>query len=128
LWLTKFDNDTFLRALWVDRVMVHVFAGATLASLVGYSLLAWMPSFLIRSHGLTVAEAGVYIAATAGALGAVGTWLSGYLTERLQRRDIRWALWLSAAILIAIAPLAVSSFRTRRIRHCVCRTLSGRYP
>lgn len=102
-----------LRTLLADKVLFHVVIGATLASTVGYSFLAWLPSFLIRSHGLSVAEAGIYVAITGGALGAIGTWLGGYVTEHLQRRDVRWALWLTAATLVIVVPFAIGAFLTR---------------
>mgnify|MGYP002376804454 CR=1 FL=1 len=102
-----------LRTFRTDRVLVHVVVGATLASTVGYSFLTWLPSFLIRSHGLGIAEAGIYIAITGGALGAIGTWLGGFVTERLQRRDVRWALWLTAATLVIVVPFAIFAFLTR---------------
>lgn len=102
-----------LRQMSADPVIRHVFIGATLACIVGYSLLTWLPSFLIRSHDLGVADAGIYIAVVAGILGAAGTWLGGYLTKRLQRRDIRWALWVTAAALIGIVPFALGAFLTR---------------
>lgn len=99
--------------LRADRILIHVVVGATLAATVGYSFLTWLPSFLIRSHGLGIAETGIYIALTAGALGAAGTWLGGFATERLQRRDARWALWLTAATLAIIVPFAISAFLAR---------------
>jgi len=98
-----------LRAVATDPVLRHVLVGATLAATVGYSFLAWLSSFLVRSHGLGLADAGLYIAVVAGLIGALGTWLGGCLTERLQRRDGRWALWLTAAVLLAMAPFTIGA-------------------
>jgi MFS family permease len=101
--------SNLLRAIGGDPVLRHVIVGATLASVVGYSFLTWLSSFLVRSHGFGIGEAGMYIAVVVGALGAGGTWLGGHLTERLQRRDIRWALWLTAVAMAGIAPFTLAA-------------------
>lgn len=93
-----------LRALTQDAVLRHVVIGAALACIVGSASLAWLPSFLIRSHGMTMAGVGLYLAAVVGIGGAVGTWLSGAVSDSLRKRDIRWSLWLVAAALIATKP------------------------
>jgi predicted MFS family arabinose efflux permease len=93
-----------LRSMAKDTVLRHVFIGATLASIVGYGSLTWLTSFLVRSHDMNIASAGAYLALVVGAGGAVGTWLGGAATDRLRRRDIRWALWLVAVVLLASKP------------------------
>lgn len=98
-----------LRAMGTDPVLRHVLVGATLAATVGYSFLAWLSSFLVRSHGLGLADAGLYIAVVAGLIGAFGTWLGGRLTERMQQRDVRWALWLTATVQLGIAPFTLGA-------------------
>jgi predicted MFS family arabinose efflux permease len=97
-----------LHALSRDRAIRHVFIGATLASIVGYGSLTWLTSFLVRSHELSIASAGAYLALVVGIGGALGTWLGGAATDRLRLRDVRWALWLVAAALIASKPFNIA--------------------
>lgn len=92
------------RLLTCDPVMRHTVIGAALACIVGSSSLAWLPSFLVRSHSMTIAEIGVYLAVVAGIGGAIGTWLSGAASDALRKRDIRWSLWLVAVVLIMTKP------------------------
>ena len=54
----------------------------------------FFPSFLIRSHGLTVAQVGVVLALVSGIGGALGTYLGGYLGDRFGAQDPRWYLWV----------------------------------
>ncbi|MBS0248683.1 MAG: MFS transporter [Proteobacteria bacterium] len=93
-----------LRALTRDPAMRHIVIGAALACIVGSSSMAWLPSFLVRSHGMTIAEVGIYLAFVVGIGGAIGTWLSGVVSDRLRKRDIRWSIWLVAAALLATKP------------------------
>ena len=53
-----------------------------------------MPSFLIRNHGLSLAEVGAILGLISGLSGAAGTFLGGYLADRLSLRDIRWYVWI----------------------------------
>ena len=75
------------RSLWQHRSIRHIFAGCTIVSIPVAVLLGWLPSFLVRSHGYSVADAGLLLALTTGVIGGVGTLLSGVLADRLARRD-----------------------------------------
>ena len=47
-----------LAFLWRQRAAFHVIMGAGVCSLWGWGLVWWTPTFLLRSYGLTVAQAG----------------------------------------------------------------------
>lgn len=98
-------RDTVRLALR-DPVFRHVTIGATLASVVGYASLAWIPSFMVRTHDMNIAGIGAYLAVLIGVGGAFGTWLTGAVSDRLRKRDIRWSLWLIGATLLVTKPFA----------------------
>ena len=82
-------------------------AGASTA-LAAYGLGAWSPSFLMRTHGLSLVETGLLLGgagALSGIIGAVG---GGILCDRLVKRDQRWQLWLPAIGAFATAPLMLA--------------------
>jgi MFS family permease len=47
-----------LAFLWRQRAAFHVIMGAGVCSFWGWGLVWWTPTFLLRSYGLTVAQAG----------------------------------------------------------------------
>lgn len=89
-----------------DSVVRHITIGATLACIVGSASLVWVPSFLIRTHGMNVASVGIYLAVTVGIGGGFGTWFAGAASDRMRKRDVRWSLWLIGVILLATKPFA----------------------
>lgn len=89
-----------LKALAGNKTFWHVTLGGMAASFVGYGLVTFVMEFLRRSHGLDVQDAALYFLAPLALVGAVGTWLSGFLATRFGGRS---AVWLPAIAL----PLAM---------------------
>jgi predicted MFS family arabinose efflux permease len=80
-------------------------AGACLHMFVSSAISSWMPSFIIRAFHVTTAEAGLIIGAGAAVAGVTGTFLGGWVTDRLAARDPRWYFWLPAIGFVAATPL-----------------------
>ena len=93
-----------LHYLWAARSFRHIALGAALQAFVGYGSIHWIPSFLIRVHGMSVGEVGVWLALLVGVGLGVGTLLGGVLADCLSKRDMRWWLWLPALSILACAP------------------------
>jgi predicted MFS family arabinose efflux permease len=96
-----------LDRLWSDKVLRHILIAAILAMTVGYGAIAWIPSYLVRSHGFNIAQAGAYLAVVIGIGGAIGNWLGGWSSDRLRLRDARWSLWLVAIVFVVARPFAM---------------------
>lgn len=64
-----------------------IVASVSTATVVGYAIGTWNPSFLIRAHGLSLREAGLLMGVGGGLVSAVGTLWCGALTDRLAGRD-----------------------------------------
>ena len=79
----------------------YIATGCALTSYVSYGNGNFFPSFLIRSHGLSLAQVGVILALVAGIAGAIGTFLGGYLSDRFGASDKRWYLWVPLLGLVA---------------------------
>ncbi len=84
------------RHMWRVRSIRHLCLGSALAGFIGYGFVLWMPSFLIRSHGLSPTEVGLILALMTGVVGSLGTFTAGRLTDVLSERDIRWRTWVVA--------------------------------
>ncbi len=79
-------------------------------------MLQWLPTFFIRSHGLSLTQVGLYVGAAKGGVGVLGTVLGGLVLTRIGPRDPRWELWWPMAIfaltpLFTLASLAVADWR-----------------
>jgi len=57
--------------------------GAAASSMMGYGLFFWLPSYFVRSYGFTLLQASVFYGAILLTGGIAGTWLGGYLADRL---------------------------------------------
>jgi len=70
--------------------LIHTFIGATLATLVGYSGVLWWPTFIVRSHGLSMADMSLFLALVFGVASGLGIFFGGYASDRFSRRDVQW--------------------------------------
>lgn len=74
--------------------------GAACASMVGYGLFFWLPSFFVRSYGITLLEASLYFGAIVLLGGVAGIWAGGWLSDRFgQAKRSRYALFPAIAFL-----------------------------
>ncbi|MBV9284045.1 MAG: MFS transporter, partial [Acidimicrobiia bacterium] len=57
--------------------------GAASGSILGYGLIFWLPSFFNRSFGLSVGEVGWFYGSIVLVGGAAGTWLGGWIGDKV---------------------------------------------
>jgi MFS family permease len=57
--------------------------GAASGSILGYGLIFWLPSFFARSFHLTLAEVGLFYGSIVLIGGVAGTWLGGWIGDRV---------------------------------------------
>jgi MFS family permease len=95
--------------LWQKPAFLHTSIAAALHSFVGYGVGGFYPAFLMRSHGMTVAEVGRWLALVTALGGLVGTYLGGYLADRLSKRhdDARYQLWVPAVSTLISVPVSL---------------------
>ncbi|MEN8160932.1 MAG: MFS transporter [Myxococcota bacterium] len=93
------------RVLRMRRSFVHMALAGALHAFYGYGAAAFNPAFLERVHELGALEIGLWLGVIAATAGAAGTFLGGWLTDRLSTRDARWYAWLPAWGTIAGVPL-----------------------
>ncbi|MBX3706809.1 MAG: MFS transporter [Pseudomonadales bacterium] len=96
--------------LWRKRSFRHLAFGGALTAFVGYGLVTWMPSFLIRSHGMQTGEVGTWLGLILGIPGGIGIALGGWLADRYGARDTRWYMWIVAVALLACVPFSLGVF------------------
>ena len=88
------------------------FLGVVLTSVITYGTLAWLPSFLIRAHGMSAQETGIFLALALGVGGTLGTVAGGHAVSRAARRNPAMTLWLPMLALLACKPLIIVAMLT----------------
>lgn len=92
------------------RSLLATLTGAAFVGMGGYTSMAFSPAFLMRSHGMSVGEAGVSFGISGGVVGILGLIVIGWLTDRLAARDIRWQLGAIIAMILLAMPLSILAF------------------
>ena len=90
----------------------HLSFATALHAFVGYGVNGFHPSFLIRTHGLTVGEAGTVLAVVSAVSGIGGTWFGGWLADKMSqsRSDVRWQLWTPGIATLLNVPAALLAY------------------
>lgn len=91
--------------------VLHSLATGTSLSLF-FSIMAWMPSYIMRTYHSGPKEAGAALALIFAITGLAAPLLSGWVADHLSPRDGRWKLWLCAIMALAAAPLFALVFLT----------------
>jgi predicted MFS family arabinose efflux permease len=87
--------------------------GCAMTSFVAYGNGNFYPSYLMRSHGFSVAEVGFALGLVSGVAGAIGTFMGGYLADRLGQEDKRWYVWIPIiGNCLAIVPMTYAILST----------------
>jgi MFS family permease len=76
--------------------------GVSLLSVLGYGTMAWYPEFLVRSHGMSAAQAGSQFGLIFIVAGSIGTLIGGFSARPLYERGYRDA---SVRLILLIALL-----------------------
>lgn len=94
----------------VARVLMRKpsFWGLSLAaassSIMGYGLFFWLPSFFVRSYGLSLMEVSIYYGGITLVGGVAGVWLGGWLADRYGAKSKAAYAYVPAAALALCVP------------------------
>jgi predicted MFS family arabinose efflux permease len=111
------------RVLRKKRSFWALSLGASAASMMGYGMFFWMPSFLVRSFGLSLLQASLGFGTIVLVGGLVGIWLGGALADRFgTRRKAVYAL-LPAIAFIATVPFYVAGVLSTTLSTCIALML-----
>lgn len=105
-----------IATLWRIRSLPLMMLAATLMTLIGMGLQAFVPAFLERTHGLSPAEIGAKLGAALATGSFLGHLAGGPLADVLGRRDLRWHLWtpiVTGALACGLVLLALNGSADR---------------
>lgn len=99
-----------LRALARKPSFWGISLGAASSSIMGYGLFFWLPSFFVRSHGLSLMQVSIFYGSITLIGGIVGIWMGGFLADRYGRRSrASYALVPAFAFIAALPFLMVGT-------------------
>lgn len=93
--------------IWNDRGLRHAMFGISILGIVTFGALAWNPTFIIRYHGLTQAQTGIFFALTIGVFGGLTTWFLGKLADRWGYENPKWRIGIVVAVILFSKPFII---------------------
>jgi MFS family permease len=81
---------SLVRELRASQAFIRITLAGLMMGFAGYGIGIWTPAFLVRSHGMTLQGAGAVMGLLGGVAAALGALASGWLCDRLAKRDSRW--------------------------------------
>jgi len=116
LWLREPEREAVSRA--EDRTgpmsllripsLAWIAASGAILNFALYSFSSFLPAFLKRYHGLSVAQAGLWTGLGSGAAGVAGAVIAGIWGDRIIARWENGRLLLAAGAALLAAPLALA--------------------
>lgn len=97
-----------LRRIARIRTLIPLTLGGVFMSITTFGWLTWMPTFLMRTHGLGTAEMSRLYGLLVGVGAVVAVLYSGYLSDRLARRSPRARARFMGVMTLAGVPFMVA--------------------
>jgi MFS family permease len=95
---------TAVGGFFANRTLLLTAISSGLSAFVGYAGLNWNVPFLMRVKGMSLGEVAAYYSLVLGVTGVIGTFMAGWLADKLGHRDRRWYAWIPAAAFTITIP------------------------
>ncbi len=89
--------------------------GAASSSMMGYGLFFWLPSFYVRSFGMTLLDASIFFGAIILIGGLTGVWLGGSLGDRFGAARRSAYVLVPAVAFVATVPFYLVAILTTNL-------------
>jgi predicted MFS family arabinose efflux permease len=99
-----------VRFLRGRRSFLHMGMAAGLCAFVGYSVISFLPSFMVRSFNMEIALLGRWLGLIIGIAGGLGFFFGGYIADRLGLAGQRRSLTFIALAVLGTSGLYVLMF------------------
>ena len=80
------------------RTFSHLTFAFTIFYFFGYGVSLWIPSFYIRSHGISISELGLWMAVIWGLGAGAGTYFGGWWASRYAQQNEQFQLAAASAV------------------------------
>jgi len=102
------DTVRFIRH---QPALLHALMGATVFTLWAWGLMWWTPSYLVRSHHMTLGDAGGALSLMHGLGGSSVMLVTMLVLGKLSRRDARSVPWFVAAVILVATLPSIAAYR-----------------
>ena len=100
-----------LQLLWSRKSFRHLSIACGIHAFVSYGAGNFIPSLFLRLHDIETGEPGTWLALSSVA-GGIGTFMGGYLSDRLGKQDPRWYQWVPAITTLIYLPFTLFIYVT----------------
>ena len=100
-----------LKHLWSRKSFRHLSIACGIHAFVSYGAGNFLPSLFLRLHDIETGELGTWLALSSVA-GGVGTFMGGYLSDKLGKQDPRWYQWVPAITTLIYLPFTLFIYLT----------------
>lgn len=94
-----------VRALLANAPYVYLIAAFAFITFLIFGVVAWFPSFMIRTYGMSEGQVGFYFGTALGIGTAIGSVIGGVIANALARRSLRWLTLLPVFLSFFFLPL-----------------------
>jgi predicted MFS family arabinose efflux permease len=112
-----------ITALAARPGLLHCIVAIVLIATGIYGMSSWVTSFLLRSHGVAIKDAGLIVAIAYGVLGSIGGFAAGFLADWLNRMkggfDPARTAAFGAAIPFLTAITGVTAMSVASLSSCI---------
>ena len=105
--------------LLARRSFLYMAIAAGLSAFVGYSIINFMPSFVVRSFGMELAALGFWLGIIYGVAGGFGFFMGGYLADHIGRSGHRRAMSFIALAMFVTVFFNVAVFLSSSVLWCL---------
>lgn len=99
-----------MTALRQNKAFVGLGLAGMLMAFSGYAIGMWNTAFLVRSHGLQLKDAGAIMGFIGGPGAIAGALLSGWITDVMAKRDVRWQIGIPTLATLMSIPLGLAFY------------------
>lgn len=99
-----------LRHLFALKSFRHMAAGSSLFAIGSYAMNVFAPAFLMRTHDMTAAQAGLGLGLASGLGGIIGTFAGGALGDLFGKTDPRWRQLIPAIGMAFCVPISLAAW------------------
>jgi MFS family permease len=114
-----------LRTVFSKPTYVHTLIGATIATFGLVGIGQFQMLFFVRSHGLSLTDAGIVQGLSVAVSLSLGTLIGGFGSDWAAKRDRRWSLWLPAIGVTLAAIFYAAGFLSRSLPVSIAMLVLG---